>query len=59
MAEGIFQAGTYEVSHGEDKTTVEVDRFEYRGEFGNELHAIKGDETVAVFKWWDAVTLKD
>lgn len=59
MAEGIFKSGTYEVSHGEKKTTVDVDRFEYRGDHNNELHAIKGDETVAIFKWWDSVTLKD
>lgn len=59
MAEGIFKAGKYEVKTGNETQTVEVDRFEYRGQHETELHAIKDNETIAIFKWWESVTLKD
>lgn len=58
MSINAFEAGTYEISHGEESTTVECDRLEYRGEHDTELVAIKDGNTVAVFRWWDSITRK-
>lgn len=53
-----FEAGTYEIKHGDETTTIECDRLEYRGEHDTELTAIKDGAVVGVFRWWESITRK-
>lgn len=56
-AASMNEPGTYVVSDYDKATTVEVDSFEYVGDWG-ELHAIKDGQTIGIWRSWSSVVKK-
>lgn len=51
---GLDTPGTYEISDGDKKHTVEADSLDYNGPDG-QLQAWKDGQIVATFRWWTSV----
>lgn len=55
---GLDEPGTYVVTNGDEKTTIEADSFDYDGPDGS-LRAWKGGRVVGTWRWWGSIVRKD